>query len=342
MGKFNASDSGYKVSGGLHGIGMKAVNALSISFIATVKREGIIWQQEFSKGNPITDVVQIGTCDKDDTGTTIEYIPDTEIFKQTIEPSDAAIQARLDEITSLNAGLKIKYINDCSKAKKEFHQEDGIKGYTKRMADGKDLLFEEVFYIKDNYTLEDNKIVIVEIAFIYDDDDKPHETFKSFANNINTHEGGYHLQGFRNGYKDALNAFISKNNLSKDSIEMRYLLDGIYAMVSIKIPEAEFEGQTKSKLGNEEAEIAVRTVMENAFKEFFKTRKDDLKLIADRAIKVKIAEEAARKARQSARAANKASKVALPGKLADCSNKSGYTEVILVEGDSASKIFACL
>jgi DNA gyrase subunit B len=334
-GKFNASDSGYKVSGGLHGVGAKAVNALSETFYVLVKREGKVWGQKFSKGNPVSDVLELGTCDVKDTGTIIEYLPDKEIFKQTIEPSDAAIQSRLDEITSLNAGLRILYKNDCSKVEKEFYQEDGIKGYTKRMAEGKTLLFDEVFYMKENYTLADNKVIIVELAFIYDDDDKPHETFKSFANNINTHEGGYHLQGFRNGFKDALNEFISKNNLSKDPVEMRYLMDGIYAMVSIKIPEAEFEGQTKSKLGNEEAEEAVRTVMANGFKGFFKTRTDDLKNIAERAIRVKIAEEAARKARQSARAVNKMAKTALPGKLTDCANKSGYTEIIFCEGDSA-------
>ena len=336
-GKFG--NSGYKVSGGLHGVGSKCVNALSDNFRVVVKRDGKIWQQTFSKGVPTSDVEQIGTCDINDTGTYTEYMPDKTIFKQTIEPSDAAIQARLDEITSLNGGLKVIYTNEKNNTTLEFYQKDGIKGYTKRMAKTNNLLFEEPFYIKDEYKLSKDKIIIVEVAFIYDDIDKPHETFKSFANNINTHEGGYHLQGFRNSFKDGMNEFIIKNNISKDNIEMRYLLDGIYAVVSIKIPEAEFEGQTKSKLGNEEAEEAVEAVVKQAFKEFAKTRLEDLKLIANKAINTKVAEEAARKARQTARAASKMSaKNKLPGKLTDCANKNGYSEVIIVEGDSAGNI----
>lgn len=334
-GKFNKAGSGYKVSGGLHGVGAKCTNALSEHFQVIVKKNGIVWTQTFSKGEPLTGVEQIGTCEINDTGTIIEYIPDKEIFKQTIEPSDASIQSRLDEIASLNAGLKINYTNDITNVQKTYYQKDGIKGYTKRLAEGKQLLFDEVFYIKDEYTLDSSKIIIAEIGFIFDDEDKPHETFKSFANNINTHEGGYHLQGFRNSFKKVMNDFIEKNNLLKEQVELRYLMDGIYAMISIKIPEAEFEGQTKSKLGNEEAQEAVEKIMEKAFVKLVKTRAEDLKSIADRAIRVKIAEEAARKARQNARAANKVAKTALPGKLTDCGNKSGYTELIICEGDSA-------
>lgn len=333
-GKFG--NGGYKVSGGLHGVGAKCTNALSQSFFVIVKKgTGDIWGQKFSKGECITEVMHLGNCDPKDTGTIIEYIPDPEIFKQTIEPSDAAIQSRLDEIASLNAGLTIKYKNDITGTDKVYLQTDGLKGYTKRMAKDKTLLFEEPFYAKGNYNLSDDKIIIVEVSFIFDDEDKPHETFKSFANNINTIEGGYHLQGFRDAFKKEMNDYIMKNNLSKTPVELRYLMDGIYAMVSVKVPEAEFEGQTKSKLGNEEAEYAVEKVMEDAFKIFAKKRLDDLKAMADRAIRVKIAEEAARKARQSARTANKVTKTALPGKLTDCGNRNGYTEIIICEGDSA-------
>lgn len=334
-GKFG--NGGYKVSGGLHGVGAKCTNALSETFfVITKKSTGDIWGQKFSKGNPVSDVLNLGSCDPTDTGTIVEYIPDKEIFKQTIEPSDASIQSRLDEITSLNAGLKIIYNNDIANVHKEYFQEDGIKGYARRMIGDKDPLFEEAFYSKGQYILDDNKIIIIEFAFIYDnDDEKPHETFKSFANNINTHEGGTHLTGFRSSYQTAMNNFISKNNLSKDSIELRYLVDGISAIISVKVPEAEFEGQTKSKLGNEEVKDAVQAIVEKAFEGFIKTRKSDLLLIANRAIQVKKAEEAARKARQAARAANKASKIPLPGKLTDCGNKTGHREVIICEGDSA-------
>lgn len=335
MGKFNQAGSGYKVSGGLHGVGAKCTNALSKYFKVWVKRDGIVWSQEFAKGVPVTKVEQVDTCDANDTGTIIEYIPDNEIFKQTIEPSDASIQSRLDEITSLNAGLKINYKNDIAKVDTVYYQKDGIRGYTKRLAGDKKLLFEDVFYVKGNYAIDENKTIMVEAAFIYDDEDKPHETFKSFANNINTHEGGYHLQGFRNGFKKVMNDYIEKNNLFKNSVELRYLMDGIYAIISVKVPEAEFEGQTKSKLGNEEAQTALETIMEKEFTALIKSRKEDFNAIADRAIRVKIAEEAARKARQNARAANKLAKTALPGKLTDCGNKNGYREIIICEGDSA-------
>lgn len=334
-GKFNGKDSGYKVSGGLHGVGAKCTNALSDLFIATVKRDGNIYQQKFSKGKPTTEVEIIGNCDKEDTGTIIQYHPDKEIFKQTLEPSDASTQSRLDEIASLNAKLKIIYKNEIENVDKEFYYENGIIGYTKRLAKDKTLLFEEPFYCKDNYKLNEDKSIIVEVAFIYDDNDKPHETFKTFANNINTYEGGYHLQGFRDVYKKCMNEYIQKNNISKNNIELRYLLDGIYATISVKVPEAQFEGQTKTKLGNEEVKEAVENIFEKSFNNTFSKNSKVLSLIAERAVKVKDAEEAARKARAAARKANKAARTALPGKLTDCGNKNGYKEVIICEGDSA-------
>ena len=334
-GKFG--NGGYKVSGGLHGIGVKAVNALSETFFVISKRESKIRGQKFSHGKPITEVLEISDCNANDTGTIIEYIPSKLTFKQTIEPSDAVIQSRLDEIVSLNGGLKIHYKNEINNIDKVFYQKDGIKGYTKRMVEDKPLLFEDVIYISDKYKISEDKIIIVEIAFIYDNDDKPHETFKCFANNINTYEGGYHLQGFRDAYKKCMNEYITKNNICKDNVELRYLMDGIYAIISIKIPEAEFEGQTKTKLGNEEAETAVEAIIEKNFPDIIKNRSKDIELIVERAIKVKQAEEAARKARQLARASSKLKKDALPGKLRDCENVdgTGYSEIILCEGDSA-------
>lgn len=322
-------------SGGLHGVGTKCANALSDEMIVKVKRNGNIYQQTFSKGKPTSNVDIIGNCDIHDTGTIIKYHPDKTIFKQTLEPSDAAIKSRLDELASLNAGLRFNYKNERAKVDLSYFYEDGIKGYTKRIAKDKQLLFEEPFYCKDQYKLDNNKIIIVEIAFIYDDENKPHETFKCFANNINTYEGGYHLNGFRNVYRNCMNEFIQKFNLSKNPVELRYLLDGIYCTISIKIPDAEFEGQTKTKLGNEEASEAVNVVFKNAFNKFIKERKNDLLNICERSIKVKEAEEAARKARANARKANKISKAALPGKLVDCSNEYNYKELILCEGDSA-------
>lgn len=329
-------------SGGLHGVGTKAVNALSKLFIATVKRNGKIYQQKFSEGRPITEVEVIGTCDINDTGTEIEYHPDPTIFKITVEPNCKDLQNRIDELASLNAGIKVIYTNEITGFNKEYHYEDGIVGYTKRLLFEKNTLYDDPFYIKGDYKLDNGKIIMVEVTFIHDDEEKASETIKSFANNINTYEGGFHLQGFRNEYRKQINELAISNKLTANSIELKYLLDGIYAIISVKVPEAEFEGQTKTKLGNSEAQDAVEEIVRKEFKRII-ANKDNLEIIETiitRAVKVKEAEEAARKARANARKANKTSKMALPGKLADCSNKNGYTEIFVVEGDSAAGCWA--
>lgn len=330
-GKFGG-DSGYVNSAGLHGIGIKCCNFLSTIFIVTVKRDGKIYQQKFEKGIEVTGVEVIGECDKNDTGTTIEYRPDSEIFKHGITPSCSLLQSKFDEVTSLNTGLKIIYNNEITGVSREFYHETGIRSYVKTLCGDRKLLFEEPFYFNKSIMVEEvNKVVNCEVAFIYDDEEKPNELFKTFANNVNTAEGGYHLTGCRDGLRKELNKFIIDNNISKKEVELRYLVDGIVCVISVKLSEAEFEGQTKGKLASEEAKVAMISAFELAFAEFVKDRKEDLQLIADRAIRVKAAEEAARKARQNARAANKAAKMALPGKLIDCSNKTGYRELFLVD-----------
>lgn len=327
-------------SGGLHGIGTKAVNALSEWFIVTVKRDGNVYTQKFERGNPVTNVEIIGKCDLKDTGTLIQYKLDPEIFKITMEPNCKDLQSRFNELASLNAGMKIVYKNEITKVEKEFHYEDGLKGYVKRMVEEKNKLFDEPFYIKGDYEIPNSngKIIIVEASFIYDDEEKPSETIKTFANNINTYEGGFHLQGFRNEYRKQMNDLAINNKWSNSQIELKYLLDGIHAVISVKVPECEFEGQTKTKLGNSEAQDAVEFVIREQFKSLIKDKKlfPILETIITRASKVKEAEEAARKARASARKVNKTSKMGLPGKLADCGNKNGYTELFVVEGDSAA------
>jgi DNA gyrase subunit B len=338
-GKFNGEGSGYKVSAGLHGVGTKAVNALSDSFIATIKRSGNIYQQKFSKGAPITPVTVIGECDVKDTGTTILYHPDASIFKITLEPNDKDLQNRINELASLNGGVLVHYINDITNIDKEYHYEDGIIGYTKRMVSKEEsLLYDEPFYIKGNYEISKDKIAIVEVAFLHEDLEAPYENIKSFANNINTYEGGFHLQGFRDEYKKQINQYGLDRKIFNGPVELKYLLDGMNAIISIKVPEAEFEGQTKTKLGNSEAADAVQFVLKQAFEKMIKDKDHQLILdtLARRALSVKEAEEAARKARANSRKANKTNKMALPGKLADCGNKTGYTEIFLVEGDSAA------
>jgi DNA gyrase subunit B len=337
-GKFNKEGSGYKVAAGLHGIGTKAVNALSDKFTAVVKRDGKIYHQEFSRGNPVTPVKVIGQCELTDTGTIISYHPDPSIFKITLEPNCKDLQARLSELASLNGGITVDYQNDITNVKKVFHYKDGIVGYVRRMAEGKQLLYDNPFHIKGNFEINKDKAIIVECAFIHDDEAEASETIKTFANNINTYEGGFHLQGFRNEYKRVVNQFGIDNKFIDEAIELKYLLDGIHAVISVKVPEAEFEGQTKTKLGNAEAQDAVEWIVRKAFDKILKNKDyaPVFESIVKRAQNVKEAEEAARRDRANKRKANKATKMALPGKLADCSNKSGYTELFLVEGDSAA------
>lgn len=364
-GKFNQAGSGYKVSAGLHGVGTKAVNALSDKFVATVKRNGVIWQQEFSKGNPITpDPIAIGNYDENSEsgGSTISYHPDKEIFKQTLMPDCKALQARMDELASLNAGLHIYYSNQETGFDNEYYYHDGIVGYTRRMIGNNDALYDDVVSMKGNYNFttkivekdekgqdiekEVERTIFVEIAFIHQDDEG--ERIRSFANNINTHDGGFHYDGFRNVYRRLLNKFGSDKKILKetigsdkkvvkDSLSIKYLSEGLNAVVSVKVPEAEFEGQTKTKLGNAEAQDAVDAVFEKAFNELIKDEKYSgiFETIILNGLRAREIDEAARKAKQLAKQGKKVKKLALPGKLADCNPKSPYTELYIVEGDSA-------
>lgn len=339
-GKFNDDNNdGYikTPTGGTYGIGAKATNALSSKFIVKVKRDGKIYKQEFSKGEPITDVEEIGTCDKDDTGTYTYYLPDNTIFKQTLEPSCKNIQNKLNESASLNAGLKINYINKITNFEKTYYRENGIADLLMDSVNKEKLLFEQPNITSYLYTGEKN--VKVDIAFIYEDLDEPMERIKTFCNNINTFEGGFHLNGFRNGLKNELNKHGIACKLIQQNIEMRYILDGINAIISIKIPEPELEGQTKTKLGSIEAQYAVEEALNKFFEENKKTLKPIFDTIVQKAVKCKEAEEAARKARALSRKAGKTMKMALPGKLSDCSNKSGYSELFLcLDGETKVKL----
>lgn len=344
-GKFNGKDSGYKVSAGLHGVGVKAVNALSDLTIVRVRRDGNIYEQQFSKGQPLErDPKIVGTYDPEttSTGTEVSYHPDKEIFKQTIYPDCKALQARMAELASLNAGLKIHYTNESTGVEAEYYYEDGIIGYTRRLVGEKPSLYDDVVFMKGIYDIKDQnqqdtgKSIIVEIAFTHDDDEKGNTTIKSFANNINTYEGGFHLDGFENAYRKILNKYGNDTKIIKENLSKKFLMEGINATISVKVPEAEFEGQTKTKLGNAEAEDAVFTVFEEQFSELIKDSKytDILEAILMKALKAKEADEAARKARALVKAGNKVKKMALPGKLADCS-QTVYSELYIVEGDSA-------
>lgn len=332
-GKFTSD--GYKCSSGLHGVGSTCVNALSDSFDVIVKRDGYTWHQHFSEGNPTTEVEKLEPTKE--TGTIIKYHPDKKIFKLTLQPSEH-IKHRLSELASLNAGLKINYINELTGDNISYHFEDGITGYTLHMIGDKQKLYDTAFSFDDTYQEENGHAIMCDISFIHDDETEPNSKLKSFANNINTYEGGYHLQGFKNGYKDCINQYGLDKKLIKEPIEMQYLMDGLYATISIKLYQPEFEGQTKTKLGNKEAQDAVDSVIHKYFEKITKQKdkKEILDAIVNRAIKVKEAELNARKARVISRKSKKLMKTSLPGKLADCSNKDGYTELWMCEGDSAA------
>lgn len=336
-GKFNGENSGYKVSAGLHGVGIKTITALSDAMTVKVRRNGKIYQQKFSRCYPVTPVEIVGDCDINDTGTETTYHPDKDIFKQTLYPDCKVLQDRIAELVSLNAGLRIYYSNDSTDFAEEYYQQDGISGYARRLAGEKPLLYNDVVSIKGAKDIGNNRTVLVEIALVHDDDENGHNKIKTFANNINTHEGGFHLDGFRSAYRKILNKYAVDKKIIKENLSIKYLEEGLNAVVSVKVPEAEFEGQTKTKLGNAEVEGVVEEVFTKQFEAIVKEQKYDniAEAIIMKSLKAKEADEAARKARSLVKAGNKVKKLALPGKLADCNPKSPYTELYIVEGDSA-------
>lgn len=338
-GKFTTfNNHGYSGSqSGLHGVGASCVNFLSRKFVAIVKRNGGVYSQIFEYGMEKTPVTKIGECSLDDTGTTIGFLLDDTIFKTTIVPSEAQLISLFDETTALNKNLKVNYENQITGTEQVFYHPEGIKSYMNKLCDEKTKLFEEPFYIDTEEKVEDTKIK-VEIAFMFDNPEKTHETFRCFANNVANQNGGFHLNGFRDGLKEVINDYAIKAGLIKDELELKYITENISAIISVKGNNFAYEGQTKGKLATIEAKTAVINSIRKAFKEFIKTRKEDIELIVNKAIKTKTVEEAARKARNEARALQKVSnqRSKLPGKLCECTNKIGsYRELIVVEGDSA-------
>lgn len=338
-GKFTTfNNHGYSGSqSGLHGVGASCVNFLSRKFVVMVRRNGGVYSQVFEYGIEKTPVTKIGECSLDDTGTTIGFLLDDTIFKSTIVPSDAQLISLFDETTALNKNLKVNYENQITGTNQVFYHPEGIKSYMNKLCDEKTKLFEEPFYIDTEEKVEDTNIK-VEIAFMFDNPDKTHETFRCFANNVANQNGGFHLNGFRDGLKEAINDYAIKAGLIKEELELKYITENISAIISVKGNNFAYEGQTKGKLATIEAKTAVINSIRKVFKEFVKTRKEDIELIVNKAIKTKAVEEAARKARSEARALQKVSnqRSKLPGKLCECTNKIGsYRELIVVEGDSA-------
>ncbi len=326
-GKFGGN--GYKVSGGLHGVGVSVVNALSEKLIATVCREGKIFRQEYRRGEPITPVEVIGETQK--TGTNIRFYPDPEIFDKTEFDYDT-LRIRFREMAFLNKGVKITITDHRGEQPKTqtYCYEGGIKSFVEFLNQDKAQLLDDTIYI-DNV----DGMYTVEVAMQYNDGYVPN--IHSFANNINTHEGGSHETGFRSALTKVINDYARKNNLLKNkdaNLTGEDIREGLVAVISVKLPEPQFEGQTKTKLGNS----IMRTKVENAvvkyLTEFFEENPKQARKIIDKCVMAMSAREAARHAREATR--KKAGVFSMPDKLADCSSKDvSEREIFIVEGDSA-------
>lgn len=328
-GKFD--NSAYKVSGGLHGVGVSVVNALSNKLVATVKRNGKIYRQEFARGIRKSDLEVIGETNIDETGTTIYFEPDDTIF-ETVEFSDEVLAKRFREMAFLNKGIKIEFIDERKDLKEVFHYEGGIKSFVEFINAKKKPVHDEIIYID-----EIREETAVEIAIQYTDSYS--EVVLSFANNINTEEGGTHLSGFRSALTRTLNDYGRKNNIIKEKEENlsgEDVREGISAVISVKLPDPQFEGQTKAKLGNSETRGIVDSVLSEDLAVFLEENPRVGKQILDKALSARRAREAARKARDLTRKKNNLESMTLPGKLADCQNDDPKrNEIFLVEGNSA-------
>ena len=329
-GKFN--NDAYKVSGGLHGVGVSCVNALSEWLIATVKRSGHIYEQHFARGKAQGDIEVVG--DTKESGTTIQFMPDSEIF-DTTEFSKEVLVTKFREVAFLNKGVRITLIDEREEEPQEevFHYEGGIKSFVEYINRSKNAISEDIIYF--DKSMEDCEL---EIAMQYTDGYS--ENVLTFANNIHTTEGGYHLTGFRNALTRALNDYGRKSNIIKekeDNLSGDDAREGLTAIVSVKLKEPQFEGQTKSKLGNSEVQGIVNTTCYQELIDYFELHPQEGKKIIEKAISAQRAREAARKARDLSRGKRSVlDNTTLPGKLADCqSNDNTETEIFIVEGDSA-------
>ena len=336
-GKFDKGS--YKVSGGLHGVGVSCVNALSTHMKSQVFRDGKIYQQEYEKGKPLYPVKVVGETDK--TGTRQQFWPDPEIFTTTVYQW-AIVARRMRELAYLNAGIKITLSDlrpdpETGKTRTEvFHAKDGLKEFVRYVDRHRQHLFDDVIYLKT-----EKQNIPIEVAVMYNTDYT--ENIHSYVNNINTIEGGTHLQGFRAALTRTLKAYADNDSqiskqLEKAKIEIagEDFREGLTAVISIKVAEPQFEGQTKTKLGNSEVAGAVQQAVGEALTDYLEEHPNEAKMICNKVILAATARVAARKARESVQRKNVMSGGGLPGKLADCSNKDPKDcEIFLVEGDSA-------
>ncbi|RMA96012.1 DNA topoisomerase (ATP-hydrolyzing) subunit B [Hydrogenothermus marinus] len=326
-GKF--SKKAYEYSGGLHGVGASVVNALSSWLVVEVYKDGKIYRMEFEKGKVIKPLTVVGETHK--RGTKVTFKPDDEIFETTKFKYDT-VSKRLRELAFLNPGVRFFAKDERKDLEDEFLYNEGIKDFVKVLNQAKDVLFDDVIYIKD----KKNK-VIVEVAFQYTK--SYNEVIESFVNNVKTVEGGTHVAGFRAALTKSMNKTLSGMRLPKElksGIRGEDLREGLTAVISVKVPEPQFEGQTKSKLGNQEVKNIVESVVSDYLMEYFDKNKDIATKIAEKAIEAAVAREAAKKAKEISRRKSFLEDTSLPGKLADCSEKDPEKcELFIVEGESA-------
>ena len=329
-GKFG--NGGYKVSGGLHGVGASVVNALSEWLEVQVYRDGNVYQQRYERGRTMYPLKIVGTCSPDQHGTRVSFLPDKEIFEETVFDYDT-LKMRLRETAFLTKNLKI-VLHDEREEKHEhtFHYEGGIKEFVSYLNKGKTPLYENVLYCEGT---KDG--VYVEVSMQHNDSYT--ENIYTFVNNINTPEGGTHLTGFKNALTKTFNDYARKNKLLKeneDSLSGEDIREGLTAIVSVKVEEPQFEGQTKQKLGNSEARGAVDNIVSEQLTYYLEQNPTAAKAMCEKSIMAQRARAAARKARDLTRRKSALEGMALPGKLADCSDKNPENcEIYIVEGDSA-------
>ena len=331
---------GYKVSGGLHGVGLSVVNALSSRLTAEVRRDGIIYRQEYVNGDPVTGVEQVGTYGDDTgSGTTITFLANDQIF-DTLDYNYDTLRGRMRELAFLNKGVAITVTDQRTDPvqSKKYCYEGGIISFVEHLNKSKDVLHEDVMYFegsKDDPARQ--QVASVEVAMQYNTD--YNESVFTFANNINTAEGGTHLQGFRSALARSINDYARKYKLLKDNeanLSGDDVREGLTAIVSVKLVEPQFEGQTKTKLGNSYMKSLVDNVVGNGLGFYLEEHPQTARLIIDKCITASRAREAARRARDLTRKKTGLENISLPGKLADCnSNEPEKCEIFLVEGDSA-------
>ena len=330
-GKFGGG--GYKVSGGLHGVGASVVNALSNWLEVEIYSEGKVYKQRYEKGKVMYPLKVVGECDMERTGTKVTFLPDNTIFEETVFEYDI-LRQRFREMAFLTKGLKISLTDLRGEEEKEevFHYEGGIKEFVEYLNKSKTPLYDNIIYcegVKDN--------VMVEVAMQHNDSFT--DNTYGFVNNITTPEGGTHVVGFRNAITKTFNDYARKNKLLKDSepnLTGEDIREGLTAIISVKIEDPQFEGQTKQKLGNSEARGAVDSIVSNYLQIFLEQNPSVGKTIVDKSVLAQRAREAARKARDLTRRKSALEGLALPGKLADCSDKDpSKCEIYIVEGDSA-------